>query len=139
MAKLFKISAYVVDGNGEFGTEDRLEDCLTYCTQNDLSLNHLKINSADIGEWDDNHPLNYVNCDIKTYDKYFVDGLNGFGVGKSRDMAIYILTFIRDKYAEIHKDAGVVKYLEALQMGIDALVKLPELEEKAWMYDELNK
>ena len=123
MAKLFKISAYVVDGNGEFGTEDRLEDCLTYCTQNDLSLNHLKINSADIGEWDDNHPLNYVNCDIKTYDKYFVDGLNGFGIGKSTDMAIYILTFIRDKYAEKYQDAGVVKYLEALQMGIDALVE----------------
>ena len=139
MAKLFKISAYVVDSNDEFKTEDGLEDCLTYCTQNDLSLKHLKINSADIGEWDDDHPLNYCNCDVKTYDKYFVDGLNGFGVGKSRDMAIYILTFIRDKYAETHKDAGVVKYLDALQMGIDALERLPELEEKAWMYDECNK
>lgn len=50
MAKLFKIQAYIVDANGEFYTDDRLEDCLVYCTQNDLSLEHLKIQSVDIGE-----------------------------------------------------------------------------------------
>ena len=122
MAKLFKISAYIVDAMDEYD-KFKLEDLLTYCTQNDLSLNHLKINSADVGEWDDDHPLNYCNCDIKTYDKYFVDGLKGFGIGGSTDMAIYILTFIRDKYAEKYQDAGVTKYLEALQMGIDALVE----------------
>ena len=71
MAKVFKISAYVVDMNGEFTTDDRLEDCLIYCTQNDLNLRHTNIQSADIGEWDDDHPLNYRSCSIEEFEKYF--------------------------------------------------------------------
>lgn len=71
MAKVFKIQAYIVDCNGEFETEDRLEDCLVWCTQNDLNLQHLKINSADIGEWDDDHPLNYFDCPEAEFKKYF--------------------------------------------------------------------
>lgn len=71
MAKVFKISAYIVDGAGEFQTDDRLEDCLIWCTQNDLNLEHLKIDSADIGEWDDDHPLNYVDCGVEEFEKYF--------------------------------------------------------------------
>lgn len=71
MAKLFKIEAYVVDGYEEFTTEDRLEDCLIWRTQNDLNLRHLKIDSADIGEWDDEHPLNYVDCPKAEFKKYF--------------------------------------------------------------------
>ena len=71
MAKLFKISAYIVDMNDEFSTEDRIEDCLIYCTQNDLNLEHIKIDSADIGEWEDNHPLNYVDCPKSEFEKYF--------------------------------------------------------------------
>ena len=50
MAKLFKIQAYIVDANDEFYTDDRLEDCLIYCTRNDLNLDHLKIQSIDLGE-----------------------------------------------------------------------------------------
>lgn len=71
MSKLFKIEAYVVDFCEEFETEDRLEDCLIWCTQNDLNLRHLKIDSADIGEWDDEHPLNYVDCPKAEFKKYF--------------------------------------------------------------------
>ena len=71
MAKVFKFSAYVVDPNGEFSTDDRFEDCLIYCTQNDISLRHLKIESADIGEWEDGHPLNYLNCPTAEFEKYF--------------------------------------------------------------------
>lgn len=71
MAKVFKIEAYIVDGNGEFNTGDRLEDCLIWCTQNDLNLRHLKINGADIGEWHDDHPLNYVNCPAVEFERYF--------------------------------------------------------------------
>ena len=71
MAKLFKIQAYIVDPNGEFSTDDRLEDCLIYCTQNDLHLEHLEIQSADIGEWDDDHPLNYFDCPEAEFKKYF--------------------------------------------------------------------
>lgn len=71
MAKVFKFSAYVVDPCDEFSTNDRLEDCLIYCTQNDINLRHLKIESADIGEWEDDHPLNYLSCPKAEFEKYF--------------------------------------------------------------------
>lgn len=75
--KLFKISAYIVDYNDEYKTEDRLEDCLIYCTQNDLGLHHLKIDTADIGEWADDHPLNYIDCPEAEFNKYFKETNNG--------------------------------------------------------------
>ena len=71
MAKLFRNQAYIVDANGEFYTDDRLEDCLIYCTQNDLRLEHLKIQSIDIGEWYDDHPLNHMDCPEAEFKKYF--------------------------------------------------------------------
>ena len=71
MAKLFKIQTYIVDANDEFYTDDRLEDCFIYCTQNDLSLEHLKIQSTDIGEWHDDLPINKINCPESEYEKYF--------------------------------------------------------------------
>ena len=70
MPKLFKITTYIVDPIDEFDT-DTLEDCLIYDTQNDLSLRHTKIQSADIGEWDDDHPLNYIDCPKADFEKYF--------------------------------------------------------------------
>jgi hypothetical protein len=71
MAKLFKIQAYITDPNGEFATDDRLEDCIIYCTQNDLNIDHLKITSVDIGEWDDDLPINKFDCPEAEYEKYF--------------------------------------------------------------------
>ena len=71
MAKIFKIQAYIVDCNDEFKTENRLEDCSMWCTQNDLNLQHLKIDSADIGDWKDSHPLNYTSCPESEFKKYF--------------------------------------------------------------------
>ena len=65
MAKLFKITTYIVDSMDEFDA-DSMEDCLIYCTQNDLSLRHIKIQSADIGEWDDD-----VYCPESEFEKYF--------------------------------------------------------------------
>ena len=70
MAKLFKVSAYVVDSNDEFN-EESLNDCLYYCTQNDIDLKYLTVDSAYVGEWDDNHKLNYVCCPIDEFEKYF--------------------------------------------------------------------
>ena len=71
MAKLLKIQAYIVDCNDEFDTDDRLEDCLIYCTQNDIKLEHLKMQSVDLDEWCDDHPLNYFDCPEAEYKKYF--------------------------------------------------------------------
>lgn len=70
MAKIFKVSAYVVDSIDEFD-ESSLEDCLIYCTQNDISLRYLKVNSADIGEWDDDLPVNRLDYGVEEFDKYF--------------------------------------------------------------------
>ena len=39
------------------------------------------------------------------------------------EMAIYILEFIKRNYEKHSDQAGVQKYIEALQMGIDALEK----------------
>ena len=39
----------------------------------------------------------------------------------NKEMAIYILEFIKQGYEKNYQDAGVQKYIEALDMGIDAL------------------
>jgi hypothetical protein len=71
MAKLFKISAYIVDYNDEFETSSDLKDYLIWRTQNHITLNHISIQTADIGEWDDDHPLNRCACPKSEHDKYF--------------------------------------------------------------------
>ena len=68
MAKLFKISAYIVDPNDEF-SEDYLRDDLEYC--HDIHMRHLKVEGTDIGEWDDNLAINRINCGIEEFKKYF--------------------------------------------------------------------
>lgn len=39
----------------------------------------------------------------------------------NKEMAIYILEFIKRGYEKNYQDSGVQKYIEALQMGINAL------------------
>ena len=68
MAKLFKITAYIVDPNGEFN-EYNLADTLEYGPY-DIHLRHIKVDSADLGEWDDDHPLNRCDCPQETFQKY---------------------------------------------------------------------
>ena len=75
MARIFKVSAYMVDPMGEFN-ESSCEDCLVYCTQNDMSLRHIKVDSADIGEWDDDLPVNKFDCPITEFEKYFKEKTN---------------------------------------------------------------
>lgn len=70
MAKLFKIQAYIVDYNDEFNA-DNVEEYLDYCTQRHFSLDHIKVAEADLGEFYDEHPLNYVDCPEAEFEKYF--------------------------------------------------------------------
>jgi hypothetical protein len=70
MAKLFKIQSYIVDYNDEFDS-DNIAEYLDYCTQRHFSLQHTKIAEADLGEFYDEHPLNYVNCPEAEFEKYF--------------------------------------------------------------------
>lgn len=69
MAKLFKLTAYIVDYNEEFDEHD-LADTLEYGPY-DIHLRHMKVDGADIGEWHDDHPLNYIDCPKAEFEKYF--------------------------------------------------------------------
>lgn len=69
MAKLFKLTAYVVDYNDEFSKRE-LADILEYGPY-DIHLRQMEVDGADIGEWDDDHPLNYIDCPKAEFEKYF--------------------------------------------------------------------
>lgn len=67
MAKIYKFSGYIVDVNEEYN-----ENELKYILEgNDLTIRHFKHDSADIGEWQDDNPLNYYKCDVSEFEKYF--------------------------------------------------------------------
>lgn len=70
MAKLYKIETYLLDYNNDFRDSEILKNYLDY-RMNYGFLNHIKIDVADIGEWDDDHPLNIVDCPEEEYEKYF--------------------------------------------------------------------
>ena len=70
MAKLFKIETYLLDYNNDFRNIENLEDYLDWKIRYGL-LEHTHIVEADIGEWDDDHPLNIVDCPEAEYEKYF--------------------------------------------------------------------
>ena len=67
-SKLYEIQGYVLDVHGDYD-----DDYVEYLIErySDLSAAHFKVESADIGEWHDDHPLNYLNCPIEEYEKYF--------------------------------------------------------------------
>ena len=68
MAKIFKIHGYFVDPNGEYTAEE-----LATALQQDFDViaHHIKVDERDIGEWDDNSPLNYHNCSKDECEAYF--------------------------------------------------------------------
>jgi hypothetical protein len=39
--------------------------------RDELLVDHVHLTSADIGEWYDDHPLNYMDCPEAEYEKYF--------------------------------------------------------------------
>lgn len=68
MANIFKVSGYFVDPNGDVD-KDSFEAELEVLE--DVFTQHLHIDEADIGEWDDESPLNYIDCDLADCEKYF--------------------------------------------------------------------
>lgn len=68
MATIFKISGYLVDPNDDFTAED-LE--VRIGEDYDIIGHHIKVEEADLGEWDDDNPLNYLDCPINECEKYF--------------------------------------------------------------------
>ncbi len=68
MAKIFRISGYLIDTNGSCD-EDDIE--LSVTEKLGMFSQQLHIESADIGEWDDDNSLNYENCDLACCTQYF--------------------------------------------------------------------
>ena len=68
MARVHKISGYLVDPNGEY-TRDDIEVAMERVL--DAPFQQLHIDTADIGEWEDDNPLNYSNCDLAECEKWF--------------------------------------------------------------------
>jgi hypothetical protein len=70
MAKLFKIETYVLDYNDDFD-KSNIEEYLVYATQRHFNLEHIQIAEVDIGEFYDEHHLNYLDCPKAEFEKYF--------------------------------------------------------------------
>ena len=67
-AKIFKVTGYFVDPNGI----DDAEGLKVFIENElDLILHHFNIEERDIGEWQDENPLNYQNCPIEKCEEYF--------------------------------------------------------------------
>lgn len=69
----------------------------------------------------------FCNSSIPIWKKDEIQ-LNEYTMCSTADMAIYILEFIKQGYKRKYQDAGVQKYIEALEMGIDALKKKEKLK-----------
>lgn len=69
MAKIFKISGYFVDLNGNF---DASGLAVSLRQSFDLIDHHIEVEEVTLpGEWDDDHPLNQCDCPVSECEKYF--------------------------------------------------------------------
>lgn len=69
MAKIFKVSGYIVDVNGDSNVDEVIAEVSPGF---DGMINqHIHVEEADIGKWNDESPLNYDNCDLADCEKYF--------------------------------------------------------------------
>lgn len=70
MAKIYKLTAYLIDSNDTFD-ESNLEDYLIWRLRDELDIEHIQLAGADLGEWDDDLPLNMYRCPKEEFEKYF--------------------------------------------------------------------
>lgn len=68
MAKIFKVSGYLVDPIGDYPVDYLKHDIET---SYDMIGQHIHVEEADIGKWNSESPLNYDNCDLADCEKYF--------------------------------------------------------------------
>lgn len=87
MAKIFKVSGYFVEPNGKY-TADYFKDSIQVDVLGpDAFDQHLHIEERDIGEWNDNLPINQENCDLAACEAYF-KGDDGWPVDIDRQVAV---------------------------------------------------
>ena len=69
MAKIFKISGYLVDPYDLYRLGE-IKAGISYVLDG-MVHQHIHVEETDIGKWDDESPLNYDNCDLAECEKYF--------------------------------------------------------------------
>lgn len=69
MAKIFKISGYLVDPDDLYRLSV-IEAGISYALDG-MVHQHIHVEESDMGKWDDESPLNYDNCDLAECEKYF--------------------------------------------------------------------
>lgn len=69
MAKIFKISGYLVDPDDLYRLNE-IEAGISYALDG-MVHQHIHVEESDMGKWDDESPLNYDNCDLAECEKYF--------------------------------------------------------------------
>ncbi len=69
MAKIFKISGYLVDPDDLYRLGE-IKAGISYVLDG-MVHQHIHVEESDIGKWDDESPLNYDNCDLAECEKYF--------------------------------------------------------------------
>jgi hypothetical protein len=68
MTILHKVEMYILDINENYeSVTDIIEDCKTHT---DVDFACFNRESVEV-KWDDNIDLNYIDCDLETYRKYF--------------------------------------------------------------------
>lgn len=68
--KIFKISGYFVDPNGENEADEMVEKLRNF---GGTFGKHIHVEEADIVDWTDDNPLNYEKCDLSVCEKFFSD------------------------------------------------------------------
>lgn len=87
MAKIFKISGYLVDANGAF-TSDYIKDSIEVdACGGDIFTQHLHVEEKDIGDWNKHIPIFQPNCDLYECEKYF-KGEDGWPVDIDRKVTV---------------------------------------------------
>ena len=86
MAEIHKVSVYVVDIHNRF-SKLYIENTLKLI---DMFTQQFHVETAEIGELEDDNPLNYPNCDLAELEKWFPkEPTKGINVRKIEVGAVY--------------------------------------------------
>lgn len=75
MAKIYRVSGYLVDPNDYYFNKDDVEEIIT---PREGFYQQLHIEESESFTWDDDLPINYDECDMAHLESYFSkDSING--------------------------------------------------------------
>lgn len=69
MAKIYKVMFYFVDIEEQYRSGEELEGEIERSL--DTSISHYNVHESKSFEWDDDILINYSNCPVSEYEKYF--------------------------------------------------------------------